>query len=276
MIYDFKGVVAVCITEKLQHLGSLIASMQSLFKYTKNLTYLLILNHENEDIFLEHKRLIEDSICDIGNNSLVIHKGNGGSVAREKMLQLGYIKQFEWYLNSDDDVLYNPSVIFSLHKAITTNPCNSNRYGFGFWDIKQREGAKNWFSQEFNVDDMEKLRKLYEVNDTPFHYWHNFQRWNLNDSNFKVIVYEDKPTAFANSYICKPSVFEPFLDKFLNWEKGVRGYDVYLHTYNQSESWPYIVSHVTHIGCFNGLINEDWNSHKPVSIDDKRDNLQKL
>ena len=67
------------------------------------------------------------------------------------------------------------------------------------------------------------------------------------------------------------------MDKFLDWEKGVRGYDVHLHTCNQTESWPFIYgAYVTHIGCFNGLMNKDWKSHKPVSEEDNRENLQKL
>lgn len=276
-MYNFDKVVAVCITEDLTHLGSLVASINSLFLHTENLTYLLILNHEEDKDFAVHSRLVKDALGFIpNNNKLLLVRGHGGSVAREKMLQLDTIKKFDWYLNSDDDVLYNRHCVRCIHHAITVNPCNSDRYGFGFWDILQREGTKNWFSSVFNIDDIKSLIDMYEPKDAPFHYWHNFQRWNTKEDEFVTAIYDDKPTAFANSYFCKPSVFEPFVDTFLNWEKGVRGYDVHLHTVGQKVSWPFIFAHVTHIGCFNGLMNDSWKSHKPVSKEDKRENLQNL
>lgn len=276
-MFDFSNVVAVCVTELKDHrLYSLMASVQSLFNCVNNLTYLCILNLPNKEEYDEAKRMIEASLshCSfLGSNKFIIRQGTGSSVAREKMLAFDFISKFDWYLNSDDDVLYSELCLSVLHWAIHKE--GYDRFGFCFWDIKEREGVLNYISELLDFDKLSSLLDKYDNKDAPFHHWHNYQRWHCSDP-YIIHSVTDKPTAFANSYICKPSVFEPFKEDFLKWEKGVRGYDVHLHCKNQIQSWPWLpAACVIHLGCFDGLINDTWSCHKPVSKEDKRENLEK-
>ena len=162
-----------------------------------------------------------------------------------------------------------PVLHWAIHKE------GYDRFGFCFWDIKERAGVLNYISEVLDFDKLPSLLDKYDNKDAPFHHWHNYQRWHCSDP-YIIHSVTDKPTAFANSYICKPSVFEPFKEDFLKWEKGVRGYDVHLHCKNQIQSWPWLpAACVIHLGCFDVLINDTWSCHKPVSKDDKRENLEK-
>lgn len=263
----------VCVHGFPDKLHMLYASISSLFACCCNVKFKLLVSYDTSNkTALEQLglliKLLNASFSPHNNKIDVWFFPHHLSVAAIKMKYRDYLIHTKspnlgsWYINSDDDVLYDYETCLKLSNAMEYGEAvGIDRFGFGFYDVVPREGTYNWTDTVFDFGDRRQLIQEHDVRDT-FLFWYNLQRWKNTPPATRIgdciaVENPNKPTAFANSYLCKFNVFEPLREEFLNWPKGVRGYDVRLHTY--SEPWPFIWGAcVHHIGSTTPLMNDVW------------------
>lgn len=202
-------------------------------------------------------------IAKLRNIEICIYPGSPvSSVAREKILLLKFISASgKMIIMIDDDVIV-PAETFEKFRYWKDKLPLSLLFTATQFDITNVRGHKDWNDKIYLTSEYEKFCDDVGVEHVATHLWQN----DLEEFSFENLIIGSKirgAGVFAVDYnvLVNDAVI---CDKLFNWQRGIRGYDVYVQKYFQ-DLYPnrchfIFGANTYHIGLEKPFYNENWKT----------------